>query len=204
MGVGQLEQKTCAALYDRFHGSVGTGEVGTLGTRGFGRSGTLGTGTWGTCGSCGTWGRRRGRCALVGRCVRRGWAAALVCRPTARGRCARLLGSWGRADGLPGPGGDRLRGGTTARDGTVHRGVSGGRVAARGGADRRFARGYGLRPVVLPIEGDPVARQDDPVEGDEEPERRSRGPEDELRLRQLQSRTDGCGLRAARCHVSCS
>jgi hypothetical protein len=69
------------------------------------------------------------------------------------------------------------------------------------GACGCIERGHRFRAPVLLIERDVVARQADPVEGDEEAERGSGGAEDEARLGELLARSDSCGVRAARFHV---
>jgi hypothetical protein len=62
--------------------------------------------------------------------------------------------------------------------------------------------GHRLDAAVLLIEGDVVARQDDPVEGDDQPDCGDGGAKNKARLSQPELRSGGGnGVRAMRCHV---
>jgi hypothetical protein len=152
--------------------------------------------------------RGRGRRARVGTRFGRRRAVASACR---RSTCSRRgrLGRRRRVDRFAGRARSGLRavqsrphaGRTATRGDRPSGGASRGRGAAGAGASCRLEGGHRLGVAVLPIQGEVVARQDDPVEGDDEPDCRSSGAENEPRLRQLRSWTGRCGLRAARCHV---
>ena len=91
-----------------------------------------------------------------------------------------------------------MAGGTGNSAGTI-----GGRVAAGPGVRCRVERGHRLRAAVLLIQRDVVARQNDPVEGDEEPDGGGCCTEDQARLGQFRAGNcrGRCGVPAARRHA---